>query len=638
MSGEIARQILDLKQGDHLCLIYYQDPAEQMAAVIPYIKQGLSAGERCIYVADDQTTEEVARALEAGGIDVRQERERKSLGLWTRQDWRQPGELDPGKKFIQVRRVIEEALRSGFKGVRFAVEMTWTLQPDVPIDKLKQWEGSLNRLFAPGVPGRMICQYNCHRLPPAVIEVGLTSHPVAILGDQICTNFYYEGPVVPETRSDGEKLNWMIGRLKRARAAESVRDKAAPDQEAWADAGMSKSKIESILENISDGFLAFDCEWRYTYVNRKAAQLTGKPSPHLLGKRIWDLFPNLVGSEFYVELHKVLSEQVEAHFEVYDASSNTWNEIHAFPSKDGLSVYITDITDRKWAEEEIRKLNSELEQRVAERTAQLEEVNRELRSEIAERRRAEEKLRERERLAAMGATAAVLAHEIANPLNGISTTVQLLERHVLQQKEGQDEMVLATLRDVRTEISRLGALLHDFRSLSRPQKLNLQPTDLMALVTEFLSVEEPQYAERGIRVQLDFSADLPLVAVDGHKLKQAFLNLCKNALEAMQPDGGILTLEGRNGGDQVILEIRDTGIGIPQGVDIFELFTTTKAHGTGLGLAIVRQIISAHGGTITCESEPGKGTTFRLTLPVVSLDESLVYDPIPEPVGVARSA
>ena len=102
---------------------------------------------------------------------------------------------------------------------------------------------------------------------------------------------------------------------------------------------------------------------------------------------------------------------------------------------------------------------------------------------------------------------------------------------------------------------------------------------------------------------------------DAARLKQALLNLCKNAVEAM-PGGGTLTVRGRPFAGQVSLEITDTGVGIPADVDIFQLFTTTKDYGTGLGLAIVRQIISAHQGTIAYHSVPGKGTTFTVSLPV----------------------
>lgn len=117
-----------------------------------------------------------------------------------------------------------------------------------------------------------------------------------------------------------------------------------------------------------------------------------------------------------------------------------------------------------------------------------------------------------------------------------------------------------------------------------------------------------------ICVTEEFDADLSPVIADGEKLKQVLLNLFKNALEAM-PDGGVLKARAVNHRSHVMLEISDTGIGIPEDIDIFQLFTTTKPSGTGLGLSIVRQIVEAHGGSITCR-QPAKGTTFRLTLPL----------------------
>jgi signal transduction histidine kinase len=109
--------------------------------------------------------------------------------------------------------------------------------------------------------------------------------------------------------------------------------------------------------------------------------------------------------------------------------------------------------------------------------------------------------------------------------------------------------------------------------------------------------------------------DLPLIEADGEKLKQVLFNLCKNAVEAM-PAGGTLTVRARNAGAQVSLEVSDTGVGIPEGVDVFAPFLTTKDRGTGLGLTIVRQIVAAHKGTLTYHSTPGQGTTFTVTLPV----------------------
>jgi signal transduction histidine kinase len=150
--------------------------------------------------------------------------------------------------------------------------------------------------------------------------------------------------------------------------------------------------------------------------------------------------------------------------------------------------------------------------------------------------------------------------------------------------------------------------------LARPRQLDLSPTHLPQLVTEFLAAHTAEYAEQEIVVEQEFPPDVPMVMADSGKLKQALLNLCKNAVEAMA-EGGTLTIRGYHFAGLVSLEITDTGVGIPDDVNIFQLFKTTKDYGTGLGLMIVRQIISAHQGTISYRSAPGKGTTFTVSLP-----------------------
>jgi PAS domain S-box-containing protein len=232
---------------------------------------------------------------------------------------------------------------------------------------------------------------------------------------------------------------------------------------------------------------------------------------------------------------------------------------------------------------------------------------------MTEQKLIQDRLQESERLAAVGTTAAVFAHEIGNPLNGISTSLQFLQLELA--KKDHDPLLKETLDLVLKEVYRLGFLLGDFRSLARPRQLDLSPTDLPQLVTEFLTVHVAEYAERGIVVEQEFAPDLPMVMADSARLKQVLLNLCKNAVEAMA-GGGTLTIRGRHFAGLVSLEITDTGVGIPADVDLFQLFKTTKDYGTGLGLAIVRQIISAHQGSISYRSAPGKGTTFTVSLPV----------------------
>jgi signal transduction histidine kinase len=145
--------------------------------------------------------------------------------------------------------------------------------------------------------------------------------------------------------------------------------------------------------------------------------------------------------------------------------------------------------------------------------------------------------------------------------------------------------------------------------------------DIRTVVEDVLAAEAPIHVERKIVVEQQLAADPPLIHGDRDKLQQVLLNLCKNAVEAM-PGGGTLTVRVRNSGTQVFLEVTDTGVGIPYGVNILEPFVTTKAEGTGLGLPIVRQIVSAHGGTLDYTSSPGQGTTFIVALPQGHTDTS----------------
>src|SRR5262245_20600572 len=225
-----------------------------------------------------------------------------------------------------------------------------------------------------------------------------------------------------------------------------------------------------------------------------------------------------------------------------------------------------------------------------------------------------QKLGQHQEVVVIEATAALLAHEIANPLNGMYTSVQLLERHLAKQQQAPDTVLTSTVQDLTCEIRRLRSLLQDFRSLARPRKLDARPTNLKNVAAETLALEAARYEHSGIKLRLDFNPGLPLIIGDAEQLKQLLLNLCKNAAEAMT-EGGQLTVRGYTRGCEVILEVADTGKGIPEGVNIFELFITTKSDGTGLGLAIARQIALAHGAKITCSSEPEKGTTFRVAFP-----------------------
>lgn len=368
--------------------------------------------------------------------------------------------------------------------------------------------------------------------------------------------------------------------------------------------------------------------------NETALEFVGSNLSDVMGCPFWDTPWWDVSPEVRNRLKDAIAEAAKGNFVRYetehrrgDGSVATFDfSLKPVFDENGRVVLIIpegrDITGRKRAEEALRRARDELEVRVRERTRELAKTNEALRAEIAERQRLQEQLIESSRLAAIGTTAAKIAHEIANPLNGMSLTAQRLERQLARPGSPLDEAVELTLRRLKDEISRLHHLLDDFRSLSQREKYNFQPTALPVIAGEIFALEAENYARRGISVAQVFPADLPLVRVDRDKLKQALWNLCKNAVEAM-PQGGTLTLHAYRRGPEVVLEIRDTGVGIPPGVDIFEPFTTTKTFGTGLGLVMVRQVVAAHRGTITYTSEPGRGTTFRLALPQVAAERPL---------------
>jgi len=233
---------------------------------------------------------------------------------------------------------------------------------------------------------------------------------------------------------------------------------------------------------------------------------------------------------------------------------------------------------------------------------------------VSERSRLQAQLLESERLAAIGTTAAKIGHEIANPLNGMYLTVQFLEQRLAKELAGADGQLTANVKRLRDEIARLIHLLQQFRALARPEKYDFRPLKVADLIDDVMTVQQPVCASLGIEIERYLEPDLPPINADRDKLKQAILNVLKNSMEATAA-GGKIKITGSASSDRVNIQIADSGAGIPPHIDVFEPFVTTKNQGTGLGLVIVRQIVTAHNGTISYSSEPGKGTVFVISLP-----------------------
>jgi signal transduction histidine kinase len=243
--------------------------------------------------------------------------------------------------------------------------------------------------------------------------------------------------------------------------------------------------------------------------------------------------------------------------------------------------------------------NQELEQRVRDRTRELEDTHR--------------RLRESQVLGTLGTAAAKVIHDLANPLNAISTSVQLLERYLATNSERH--LIAEIVQDLKEENDRVHKLIEELRQFTRPLELNLEPINVTKMLLQVIhEVSMVCTDSHSIEIEPKLSEAPPMVTADHEKLTRVFLNLCKNSLEAM-PEGGKLTLRCYAREKNIIVEVQDTGFGISKDMNLFEPFTTSKPNGWGLGLSIVRQIILAHGGTIEYDSELGKGTTFTICLP-----------------------
>jgi signal transduction histidine kinase len=232
--------------------------------------------------------------------------------------------------------------------------------------------------------------------------------------------------------------------------------------------------------------------------------------------------------------------------------------------------------------------------------------------------RAEEALRRRDRLAAMGELASTVAHEVRNPLNAVGMTAQRLKREFLGATPGDatDRAELEELLTVMTsETQRIDRIVQQFLEYARQPRLAPEPVDLGALVGDVAGRARSLAEARGVSLDVDV-AGTGTALVDPAQLRQALDNLLRNAVEAT-PEGGRVSLAARRESGGHAVEVRDTGRGIePDHLPrIFDLYFTTKADGTGVGLAVTQQIVTAHGGTIEVDSRPGAGTTMTVRLP-----------------------
>ncbi len=382
-----------------------------------------------------------------------------------------------------------------------------------------------------------------------------------------------------------------------------------------------KKAMETIVDGIQDFILVISPDLSILEANESFLKKMGYSHDEVVGMKCHDVFHHCGSGEdpdmadcplMDVIRNKRPTGRLRSH--VGKDGETRHYEINVYPiwEKDGKItkfIHIShDITQRKREEEEITR---RLEQMVQERTQELEEVH--------------DKLLHQDKMASLGKLAASVVHEINNPMAGI-LNLTLLIRRILEE-DAPSKVNVRKIQDylklMETETRRTSRIVSNLLAFSRQSKMELSRVNLNRLIEKTLIINVNLLKLGRVRVEKDLDPRLPEVIGSDDQLQQVFMNFISNAVEAMESsEAGVLHIHTRplENKDQVAILFRDTGIGIEKEnqARLFEPFYTTKkkGKGVGLGLSVVYGIIQDHGGTIEVASEPGAGTTFKVTLPV----------------------
>ncbi len=351
-----------------------------------------------------------------------------------------------------------------------------------------------------------------------------------------------------------------------------------------------------ILESIDDYISAFDRNWNIIYINKTTAKDFGCKPEDLMGKNFWKTFPHFIGSAVEKNYRETMDKREVRRFEWKTIYANTgYRQFTVFPSAEGITVYGVDITERIELQQKLEEYAKNLERLVEERTRQLQD---------------------KERLATIGQTAGMVGHDIRNPLQSITSSVYLIKRSLDDLPESEDKKdALIEIDSINEQIRYVDKIVSDLQDYARQLKPELVEADVKALVTDALSTLD---VPDNVEASAYFDDNLPKLRTDPMILKRILLNLATNAIQAM-PKGGKLTIHASQNKKTktIAISVKDTGVGIPKEMQdkLFTPLFTTKAKGQGFGLAVVKRLIEGLNGSVSFESQEGKGTTFKIELP-----------------------
>lgn len=354
-------------------------------------------------------------------------------------------------------------------------------------------------------------------------------------------------------------------------------------------------RLLNTVESITDAFFTLDRAWTFTYVNGEAERVLQRPRADLLGRCIWDEFPQALGSPFEAGYKRAMNDRVAAQFEAFYPPLQCWVDVRAYPSDQGLAVYFQDVTARHEAQAEILRLNAELEERVRLRTAQLEAANSELE-----------------------AFSYSVAHDLRSPLSTIDGFSRLLEKALPPDAGDRPRHYLGR---ILSGVKQMNDMTEALLALAKVSRAPLEPqtVDLGALARNLLQMWHEQEPARELKLRVQ--EPLPAWG-DPRLLKLVMENLLGNAwkFSSKKPVTEITVGSERGPEGETVYFVRDNGAGfdMDRARELFGTFVRLHEQeefkGTGMGLANVQRIVAHHGGRIWADAVPGKGATFYFTL------------------------
>ncbi|MFP3722194.1 PAS domain S-box protein [Niallia circulans] len=341
----------------------------------------------------------------------------------------------------------------------------------------------------------------------------------------------------------------------------------------------SKAMFENTFEEVFDGIIIWNQNYQIIDMNKAAERLLHKSKENLIGIDLISFLPpaRTIGEDIKPKLLNVEKDgQNRGLYTVKFPNNREYTQLeyrNKFNIYSGLSITtLRDITENTLLEEQLRKSST---------------------------------------LNVVGELAAGIAHEIRNPMTALKGFIQLLEDGVASR---ENEMYFSV---IKTELTRIESIINEFLLLAKPQAVQYVNRDIRQIMNDTIELLYAQAVLQNVQIIKMFTEDMPTIYCEPNQLKQVFINIIKNAIEALE-DGGEIAVSIEYKQDYFHIAIHDNGRGMGKEIlaRIGEPFYTTKEKGTGLGLLVSYQIIEEHQGKVTVESEPGVGTTFHLVLPV----------------------